>query len=131
MITFFSVIIAATLTEAQRQPQRQTVRGPGVRIPNSQNTGSRVPVPVNVITGSSSSGGMRFDTGSVNRSPSQPGRPGPASTPTCATAGRSIVSQCFQSNGGFQMQYVINLLSNGTQGQRATNPTQMRRNLCK
>ena len=45
-------------------------------------------------------------------------------------AGRLAVSQCFQSNGGYNMMTVIALLSNGTQGQLPQNPDQMRQALC-
>ncbi|XP_045161155.2 uncharacterized protein LOC123526175 [Mercenaria mercenaria] len=49
---------------------------------------------------------------------------------TCAQAGRTAVSQCFQQNGGFQMITVIALLSNGTQGQLPPNSDQIKQNLC-
>ncbi|WAR14528.1 hypothetical protein MAR_004633 [Mya arenaria] len=49
---------------------------------------------------------------------------------SCAQAGRAVVSQCFQQNGGFEMLTVIALLSNGTQSPLPPNPESVRQNLC-
>ncbi|KAK3577919.1 hypothetical protein CHS0354_015469 [Potamilus streckersoni] len=48
----------------------------------------------------------------------------------CAQAGRNAVSRCFQSNGGFQMQNVIAVLSNGSQGSLPPNSDQVRKGIC-
>ena len=50
---------------------------------------------------------------------------------TCAAAGRVAVATCFQNNGGFRMDIVIALLSNGTQGQLPANSNQLKENLCR
>ena len=50
---------------------------------------------------------------------------------TCAAAGRVAVATCFQNNGGFRMDVVIALLSNGTQGQLPANSNQVKENLCR
>ncbi|KAK3577918.1 hypothetical protein CHS0354_015468 [Potamilus streckersoni] len=48
----------------------------------------------------------------------------------CAQAGRIAVSQCFKSNGSFQMTDVISLLSNRTQRPLSLNSDQLRRRIC-
>ena len=50
---------------------------------------------------------------------------------TCAAAGRVAVATCFQNNGGFRMDIVIALLSNGTQGQLPANSAQLKDTLCR
>ena len=147
LFTFFTVAVAFDTSNSQSPVVRTpiNVRTPvNVRSPvNGQGNGFRVPplspdfrVPPNVQqTNSQPPTGIRFntDTSQVNLNPGvQQNRPGGVQqTLGCATTGRDTVAQCFLSNGGFQMQYVISLLSNGSQGQMPPNPSQMKRALCK
>ena len=149
----FTVAVACDTANSQSPVVRTpiNVRTPvNVRSPvNGQGNGFRVPplspdfrVPPNVQqTNSQPPTGIRFntDTSQVNLNPgvqqNRPGgqqsRPGVQQNLGCAATGRDTVAQCFLSNGGFQMQYVISLLSNGSQGQMPPNPSQMKRALCK
>ncbi|XP_052820402.1 uncharacterized protein LOC128246250 [Mya arenaria] len=49
---------------------------------------------------------------------------------SCAQMGRDAVTRCFQSNGGYQMQHVVAVLSNGTQGPIPRNVQQVKTGLC-
>ena len=136
-------LFSAAATFSTASCQSQGVRNPvnirapvNVRTPvNGQGNGFRVPaspdfrVPPNIPTNNQPTG-IRFNTDTSQVNPGgQQNRPN--GNLGCATTGRNTVSQCFLSNGGFQMQFVISLLSNGSQGQLPPNPTQMKRALCK